>query len=109
MKEETRQVVEFKRNKKAEIQRTARSIGFELKRWGFELQIEDLNPYDGWAEMTPEQAYNPEVYSLILNDCYIVQDLDFKELKKIYSLMKRYKHDNGVKKLRENIKIVLNK
>lgn len=107
MKAETRRIVEFKREKKAEIQRVARSIGFELKRWGFELYIEDLNPYDGWAEMIPDQAYNPETYNLILNGRYLLQNLDFKELKKTHLLMKRYKHDHGVKKLRENIKEIL--
>ena len=56
MKKETKRIKEFKQEKKAEIQELARSIGFQFERWGFELKIEDLNPYEGWAEMTPDQA-----------------------------------------------------
>ena len=107
MKKETKRIKKFKQEKKAETQELARSIGFQFERWGFELKIEDLNPYEGWAEMTPDQAYNPEVYDLVLNGRCLLQNLDFKELKKIHLLMKRYRHDHGVKKLRENIKTIL--
>lgn len=109
MKKETKRIKKFKQEKKAEIQELARSIGFQFKRWGFKLKIEDLNPSHGWAELTPAQAYNPEIYSLFLDDECIISDLCIKELKNVFLKAKRYKHDFGVKMLRKNIKdIILN-
>lgn len=107
MKKETKRIKEFKKEKKAEIQELARSISFQFKRWGFELKIEDLNPSHGWAELTPAQAYNPEIYSLFLDDECIISNLYIKDLEKIYKTVKRYKHDFGVKKLRINIKNII--
>lgn len=109
MKEETKRIKEFKQEKKAEIQEQARSIGFQFKRWGFDLKIEDLNPSQGWAELTPAQAYNPEKYSLFLDNVCIISDLNIKELKNVFLKSKRYKHDFGVKKLRKNIIEILNR
>ena len=85
----------------------ARSIKFDFKRWGFRLVITPLNVRKGWKRMTPEEIYQPETYSLFLNDECIFADMFIFDLRKIYKLAKRYKHDHGIRKLRENIKEII--
>ncbi len=58
--------------------------------------------------MTPEQVYQPEIYDLCLNDECVAKDLDIINLQKAHLAAKRYRHNHGIKKLRENIKDVLN-
>ena len=109
MKPETKRIKELDRQQRDSVIQEARIIKYQLKRWGFLLKIYPLNPYSGWAKMSPEQVYQPEIYDLWLaNEC-IAKNLYIKDLRNIYLIMKRYRHDYGIKKLRENIKDVLNK
>ena len=58
--------------------------------------------------MTPEQAYQPEIYDLWLKDECVAKDLYINDLRKVHLAMKRYRHDYGVEKLRKNIKDAIN-
>lgn len=107
MKPEIKRNKELDRQQRDSILQEARTIKYQFKRWKFQLKIYPLNPYSGWAKMTPKQVYQPEIYELWLGDECIAKDLYIKDLKRIYLAMKRYRHDYGVKKLRENIKDVV--
>lgn len=107
MKTETKNIKELDRQQREKIIREARKIAYDFKRWGFRIDIFPLHPYCGWAKMTPEQVYTPEIYNLCLNDECIVEDMYITDLRKIHLEAKRYRHDHGVKELRDNIKDIL--
>ena len=107
MNPETKRIKELDRQQREKIIREARKIAYDFKRWGFRLDIFPLHPYSGWAKMTPEQVYTPETYDLYLNDECVAEDMYITDLRKSHLASKRYKHDHGVKKLRENIKDIL--
>ncbi len=108
MKSDTKRRKELDRQQRANIMQEARMLKYQFKRWGFRLKIYALNPYSGWATMTPEQAYQPEIYELWLENECVADNLYISDLRKVYLAAKRYKHDYGINKLRENIKDVLN-
>ena len=108
MKPETKRRKELDRQQRNTIIQESRIIKYQFKRWGFRLNIFPLHPYSGWAKMTQEQIYQPEIYDVWLGKECVAEDLYITDLRKVYLAMKRYKHDYGVKKLRENIKDVLN-
>lgn len=107
MKPETKKIKELDQQHRERIIQEARKIAYDFKRWGFRLDIFPLHPYSGWAKMTPEQVYRPELYDLWLGNECVAEDLYITDLKKIHLAAKRYSHANGVRKLRENIKDVL--
>ena len=107
MKPETKRIKELDRQQREKIIREARNIAYDFKRWGFHLDIFPLHPHTGWAKMTPEQVYTPEIYNLYLNDECVAEDMYITDLKKAHIAAKRYRHDHGIKKLQENIKKIL--
>ena len=107
MKTETKKIKELDRQHREKIIQEARKIAYDFKRWGFRLDIFPLHPYSGWAKMTPQQVYQPEIYDLCLNDECIAKNVQITDLRKIYLAAKRYRHDHGIKKLQENIKRIL--
>ena len=107
MKTETKKIKELDRQHREKIIQEARKIAYDFKRWGFRLDIFTLHPYSGWAKMTPEQVYTPEIYNLFLNDECVAEDMIITDLRKIYLIAKRYRHDHGIKKLQENIEDIL--
>lgn len=107
MNPETKRIKELDRQQREKIIQEARKIAYDFKRWGFHLDIFSMHPHTGWAKMTPEQVYTPEIYNLYLNDKCVAKDMYITDLRKAYLSAKRYRHDNGVKKLRENIKDIL--
>lgn len=108
MKPETKMRKELDTQQRDNIIQEARMIKYQFKRWGFQLKIYPLNPYSGWAKMTPEQVYQPEIYDLYFNNECVAKNMYITDLRKVHLAMKRYKHDYGVKKLRNNIKDVIN-
>lgn len=107
MKIETKKIKELNRKEREKIIQEARKIAYDFKRWGFRIDIFPLHPHTGWAKMTPEQVYTPEIYNLCLNDECIVEDMYITDLRKVHLSAKRYRHDHGVKELRDNIKDIL--
>lgn len=107
MKSDTKRIKELDRQQREKIIQEARKIAYDFKRWGFRLNIFPLHPYSGWAKMTPQQVYQPEIYYLYLNDKCITRNMHITDLRKIYLAAKRYRHDHGIKKLQENIKMIL--
>ncbi len=107
MKPETKKIKELDRQHREKIIKEARKIAYDFKRWGFRLDIFPLHPYSGWAKMTPQQVYQPEIYALYLDDECIAEDMYITNLKKTHLAVKRYRHDHGVKKLRKNINKIL--
>ena len=107
MKPETKMIKELDRQQRDKIIREARKIAYDFQRWVFKIDIFPLHPHIGWAKMTPEQVYTPEIYNLYLNDECVAEDMYITDLKKAHHSAKRYRHDHGVKKLRENIKDIL--
>ncbi len=99
---------ELDKQHREKIIEEARHIAYDFKRWGFRFDIFPLHPHKGWAKMTPKQIYQPETYDLWLGDECVAENLDITNLKKAHLAAKRYRHANGVRKLRENIKEVLN-
>lgn len=108
MKPETKRRKELDEQERLKIIHEAKHISYDFERWGFEIKTLPLHPHNGWAKMTPEQVYNPEIYALYLNDECIANDLYIVDLRKIHIKAKRYRHDHGVRKLRENIRDVIN-
>ncbi|MGN0477714.1 MAG: hypothetical protein ACI4HM_10320 [Ruminococcus sp.] len=107
MKPETKRIKELDRQQREKIIQEARKIAYNFKRWGFRLDICPLHLYSGWAKMTPEQVYTPEIYNLYLYDECVAEDMYITDLKKAHIAAKRYRHDHGIKKLQENIKKIL--
>ncbi len=107
MKPEAKRRKKLDKQHREKIIQEARYIAYDFKRWGFRLDIFPLHPYKGWARMTPEQVYQPEIYDLWLGNECIAEDLYITDLRKTYLAAKRYRHDHGVKRLRENIKQIL--
>lgn len=107
MKPETKKIKELDRQEREKITQEARKIAYDFKRWGFRLDIFPLHPYSGWAKMTPQQVYQPEIYALYLDDECIKDNMYITDLSKVYLAAKRYRHDNGIKKLQENIEDIL--
>lgn len=108
MKPETKRRKELEKQHREKIIEDARHISYDFKRWGFRLDIIPLHPHKGWAKMTPEQIYQPETYDLWLDNECVAKNMYITDLRKLHLAAKRYRHANGVKKLRENIKDVLN-
>lgn len=108
MKLETKMRKELEKQHREKIIEDARHIAYDFKRWGFRLNIYPLHPHKGWAKMTPEQVYQPEIYDLQLNDECVAANMHITDLRKLHLAAKRYRHANGVKKLRENIKEIIN-
>lgn len=107
MRLEIKKEKELDKQHRTDIIEEARHIAYDFKRWGFRLKIYPLHPYKGWAKMTPQQIYNPEIYDLYLSDECVAKDMYITDLRKVHLVAKRYKHNYGVKKLRENIKEIL--
>lgn len=107
MKPETKKIKELDRQHRVRIIQEARKIEYDFKRWGFRLNIFPLHPYCGWAKMTPQQVYQPEIYALYLGDECIKDNMYITDLRKAHLSAKRYRHDNGIKKLQENIEDIL--
>lgn len=108
MKSDTKRIKELDRQQREKIIQEARKIAYDFKRWGFRLNIFPLHPYSGWTKMTPQQVYQPEIYYLYLNDECLAKNMHITDLRKIYLAAKRYRHDHGIKKLQENIKLLRN-
>lgn len=105
MKPETKRIKELDRQQREKIIREARKIAYDFKRWGFRLDIFPLHPHTGWAKMTPEQVYTPEIYNLYLNDECVAEDMYITDLRKIHLEAKRYRHDHGIKNYKKILRI----
>ncbi len=107
MNDNTRMQKEIDEQYRDKILEEARYIKSNFKKWGFKIDILPLNPHRGWGKMTAEEIFKPELYDLWLGDEILLIDMNIHQLRKVYRKAKKYRHDYGVKKLRENIKDIL--
>lgn len=99
MKEETRKTKQTKRQVLNELKREARANIWQLGKWGYSVDIEPIAEKVGWKEMDWGDIYSFESFWISEDGRYIFKGCTYFELRKFTKLVKRYKHNYGVKKL----------
>lgn len=102
MKEETRKRKQSKRKALQELKREARFNIWQLRKWGYFVDIKSNTKNTGYKEMDWKDIYSFENFRIYERGKCILKSCNYFDLRNFAKLAKRYKHNYGVKKLNEH-------
>lgn len=109
MKEETKNRKQNKIQVLRELKKEARFNIWLLREMGYSVVIESISDGKSYKEMEWSEIYSYENFWIHENNKCVLRGGSFAELRRFTQLVKRYKHNYGVKNLHNYTNEIISK